>query len=126
VVVEEADEEARRHLAHPGRRGRPDGRAHGGQEVVRQRSPVASALEVLADRERFGRRVGKQRAGVAEEAPEIEQEARERRPHEIAPLREEAAEAVPRELEVAARAADREGHGRGPQGDAEVAHEREE
>ena len=125
VVVEEADEEARRHLAHaPGRR-RPDRGAHRRQEVIGQRAPVAAALEVLADREVVARLV-EQLPRVAEEAAEIEQEAGERRPGEIAALREEPAEAVARELEVAALAAHRERHRRRTQGDAEVAHELQE
>ncbi len=71
-------------------------------------------------------RIVEQGARVAEEPAEVEQHAGERRAHEIAALREEAAEPVARELEVAALAAHRERHRRGTQLDPEVAHEIEE
>src|SRR3954452_4929329 len=94
--------------------------------MIGQRSAVAAALEVGADREIVVAGSREVRPRIAEEAAEIDQEPRERRAHEIAALREEAAEAVPRELEVAALAAHRERHRRRTQSHAQLAHEFEE
>ena len=89
-------------------------------------APVAAALEELADREAVAVRIVEHGARIAEETPEIQQQAGERRPHEIAPLCEQAAQPVPGEFEVAALAAHRERHGRGTQPDSELLHESEE
>ena len=126
VVVEEAHEEAGGHLAHARRRRRPDGGAHRREEVIGQPAPVAAALEELADRDAVALRIVEHGARIAEETPEIQQQAGERRPHEIAPLCEQSAQPVPGEFEVTALAAHRERHGRGTQPDSELLHESEE
>ncbi len=122
VVLEEADEELRRHLQNAPPRHGPQGRAHRDQIVVDEPAREGGPVDVLAQGE-LGGSVPNGLSRLAVEAQDVRDHRVESRAHQIASLGEERAEGRAAPLHAGPVAADAEAHVRGLAGHAETPQE---